>query len=75
MDDDLAATARQRPRIRRCNDCATEIIDTEVEHCRSCAETRRLLPRFLSLTIGRAHVRALLAEQDSLDSSGRGSGA
>jgi len=67
-DDDLA-TAKARPLMRRCKDCATEIIESGDAHCRSCSETRRLLPRFLCLTSGRAHVRALLSEQDALDSA------
>jgi hypothetical protein len=65
-DDDLA-TARARPLTQRCKDCAVEIIESNDAHCRSCSETRRLLPRFLCLTSGRAHVRALLAEQEALD--------
>jgi len=66
-DEDAVATARSRPVTRRCRDCAAEFVDSEGEHCRSCAETRRLLPRFLCLTSGRAHVRALLSEVDALD--------
>jgi len=69
VDDDAATTAKSKPLTHRCKDCAAEIIDADAENCRSCAETRRLLPRFLCLTSGRAHVRALLAEQDALEAA------
>ncbi len=69
MDDDAAITAKSRPLTRRCKDCAAEIIEADTEHCRSCAETRRLLPRFLCLVSGREHVEELLAAQKALDAA------
>lgn len=72
-DPDEFDTARSLPLTLRCSDCAAEVCDGELPcpvgdavRCRSCAETRRLLPRFLSLVRGRAHVRELLAEIDAL---------
>lgn len=69
--NDGLATARSRPITRRCKDCAAEFIDADAdaEHCRSCAETRRLLPRFLCLISGREHVEELLAQQKALDAA------
>lgn len=69
MDDDPdgISTARSRPLTRRCDDCAMEICEGTM--CRACSETRRLLPRFLRLVRGRAHVRQLLAELDELDAA------
>lgn len=64
-DPDDLSTARSRPLMRRCDDCAMEICEGTM--CRACSETRRLLPRYLSLVRGRTHVRQLLAELDELD--------
>ena len=68
-DDDAAITAKSRPIMLRCKDCAAEIIDAEVEYCRACGETRRLLPRFLCLINGRKHVEDLLEIQRALDAA------
>ncbi len=72
MDDgngNETTTARSLPIILRCRDCAAEVIGSE--YCRSCSETRRLLPRFMCLTRGREYVRALLAEHDAADAATR----
>lgn len=72
-DPDEFATAPSLPLTRRCADCATDVCDGdlprapgEAVRCRACSETRRLLPRFLSLVRGRAHVRELLAEIEDI---------
>jgi len=64
-DPDTIATAKSLPLRLRCEDCAADI--GECTLCRACSETRRLLPRYLSLVRGRALVRKMLSELDELD--------
>ena len=65
LSPDLIDTAKTHPCRSRCEDCGVRLCEGTM--CRTCSESRRLLPRFLSCARGRAHVRELLAELDALD--------
>lgn len=49
-----------------CEDCGTSICSGA--RCLACSEARRLLPRFLRLIVGRAHVLRMLRDLDEKSS-------